>query len=167
MTICVASISISPPIPFPSIFPAGGGRFLHPCPAAAKGAGATAAQHTTTGEQKERAETCRALKKTGWENYPILPVSEQICKPKDLIFSEIKEWKTKPWCTRTWICICFSYSSQKVLATGVPDWKREKKSKILDFSIPPQSACSSTYHFFRPIKHRFLSLRKMSFCWPR
>lgn len=68
MTICVASISISPPIPFPSIFSAGEGRFLHPCPAAAKG-GAKAAQCTTAGEEKERAETCRALKKTGWESY--------------------------------------------------------------------------------------------------
>lgn len=30
--------------------------------------------------------------------------------------------------------------------------EREKKSKILDFYVPPQPACSSTYHSFRPIK---------------
>lgn len=95
MTICASSISISPPIPSPSIFSAEVGRFLHPCPAAAKGAHARAAQSPKTGEEKERAETCRVLKKTGWENYSILSVSEQIYKPKNPIYSEIKGVKDK------------------------------------------------------------------------
>lgn len=51
MTIWVASISISPPIPFALIFSAGEGRFLHPCPAAAKGEGARAVSAPRLGRE--------------------------------------------------------------------------------------------------------------------